>query len=481
MSSLINNNPVDPSVKELFNTVVDGGYCIGCGACASIPQSPIRMKLDKYSMFKATIEPNLANDLIGFDIQKVCPFSNRGRNETEIGRDLFGETATQNNKIGYYLSTYAGYVSEGSFRKNGSSGGMGSWLASSLLRHSYVDSVIHVHQRQPSEDDKRLFHYQLSTSEQEVCKSSKSRYYPIELSEMLSLIRSRPGKYAIVGIPCFIKAIRLLSENDQTIRERVIFCIGLVCGHLKSTRFAEMFSWQCGVNPNELTEIDFRTKLDGFGANQYGITVSALSNGKTIRKVSPPINEMYGSIWGQGFFKYKACDYCDDVVAETADVTIGDAWLPQYLNDSQGTNILVIRNPIIQKIIDEAVSRNALVLDVISPEEVVKSQSSGFAHRREGLAYRLLRADKNSKWRPNKRTSPAVDDGKIDLKQEYRIQMAELSHSAFNEALEANSFKRFVQLMNPVLKKYNKLYRPTLWLRVTTKIRQVRTKLSLRL
>ncbi|MGC9322644.1 MAG: Coenzyme F420 hydrogenase/dehydrogenase, beta subunit C-terminal domain, partial [Kosmotogaceae bacterium] len=63
-------------------------------------------------------------------------------------------------------------------------------------------------------------------------------------------------------------------------------------------------------------------------------------------------SDFYGYNWGYGFFKYKACDYCDDVVSETADVSVGDAWLPEYVNDSGGTNVVIVRNPVIKKIID---------------------------------------------------------------------------------------------------------------------------------
>jgi coenzyme F420-reducing hydrogenase beta subunit len=33
------------------------------------------------------------------------------------------------------------------------------------------------------------------------------------------------------------------------------------------------------------------------------------------------------------------------VLAETADVTVGDAWLPEYIKDGLGTNIITIRSP----------------------------------------------------------------------------------------------------------------------------------------
>ena len=49
-----------------------------------------------------------------------------------------------------------------------------------------------------------------------------------------------------------------------------------------------------------------------------------------------------------------ACNYCDDVVGETSDITIGDAWLPKFDTNKGGTNLLIIRNKQIYDIILES-------------------------------------------------------------------------------------------------------------------------------
>jgi coenzyme F420-reducing hydrogenase beta subunit len=340
-------------VAKLFKTVVDNGYCIGCGACASINGSPIQMRLNKYGQFQATVNLSAEQSALNTSVQAVCPFSNESLNEDQISQELFSNNCEYHQKIGYHLATYAGYVSEDDFRDRGSSGGMGTWIASNLLKEGLVDGVLHVHQRQPSETDPRLFKYQLSTTLEQVRHGSKSRYYPIEMSEIIQIIRDRPGRYVLVGIPCFIKAVRLLMKEDPLLGERIRFCIGLICGHLKSIRFAEMFAWQCGVEPGKLLAVDFRKKLPDADANKYGVEVVGLENGKLVTRTSP-VQDMYGYDWGLGFFKYKACDYCDDVVAETADVTVGDAWLPQYIKDSQGTNVIVVRHPIIHNMLERS-------------------------------------------------------------------------------------------------------------------------------
>ena len=40
--------------------------------------------------------------------------------------------------------------------------------------------------------------------------------------------------------------------------------------------------------------------------------------------------------WGAGFFQNPACDWCDDVVAETADIAFGDAWVEPYSSRRPG-------------------------------------------------------------------------------------------------------------------------------------------------
>lgn len=465
------------SKSSLLGKVIEGGYCIGCGACASIENSPVEIKLNNYSQYQAVFK---AID-VGLDVterlEKVCPFSNSTFNEEVLGGKLYGgiKNIHYNDKIGYYKSLYAGYVVDRNFRKDGSSGGMGSWILSYLLENKIVDRVVHVKE---SKSGSVLFSYQISSTTEEVIRGAKSRYYPIELSKVISELKKEQGvKYAIIGLPCYIKAVRLLMEQDTELKTAIKFCIGLVCGHLKSGRFAEMFAWQCGIKPSELGNIDFRVKLEGSGANKYGISVTRKRNPQeTI--ISPPVSELYGSNWGHGFFKYNACDYCDDVLAETADLTIGDAWLPQYLGDSKGTNVMIVRNEVLSQIVKEAHKGGILHLDSISAKEIITSQSSGIFHRREGLAYRLYLKDKQGCWRPEKRVKAGVFvNNKIQNRQNIRLELTKHSHIAFNKAIVDDNFDIFVHEMSPILDEYKKYYRKTFSERFESKVKKILNKI----
>jgi coenzyme F420 hydrogenase subunit beta len=466
-------------VTSLFKTVVEGGYCIGCGACTAVQGSPISIELDEYGRFCATLDIDSNLHEANVKVLSVCPFSDQALNEDEIGRELYREKAIFDDRIGYYLTTYAGFVTEADFRARGSSGGMGKWILYELFRENLVDAVIQVGRNILNESNRLLYKYHVSESTSEIKSGSKSVYYPVEMSGILQYIREHPGCYAIVGVPCFIKAIRLLSMHDSILGERMRFCVGLMCGHLKSTRYADMFAWQSGIEPGNLTSIDFRVKLPGRKANEKGVEIAGLQNGEKVSRVDI-VQEFFGTDYNLGFFKYQACDFCDDVVAETADITIGDAWLPEYLEDSKGANVVIVRHPEIQGLIEQGISSDRLRLEYIDPDRVVKSQEAGFRHRRDGLAYRLYLKDRAGVWRPPKRVKAQYDHLTRRRRRiyEFRIRMTLKSHEAFEKAIEMGDFSVFQKEMEILLSKYAGLYRPPLWRRVLRRaLRKLRSML----
>jgi coenzyme F420 hydrogenase subunit beta len=461
MSTLSKTN-----LHPLAQTVIAGGYCIGCGACASVYNSPARMFMNTVGCYQAKIE---MTDNYNDDISAVCPFSENSQSEDTIAEKLYGELPYVDG-VGRYLNTYGGHVNEGVFRENGSSGGFGTWIVNELFQQKLIDGVIHI--RSSVTQHSVLFEYGISHRLEDIQAGAKSRYYPVEMSQVLQQIRETPGRYAIVGVPCFIKAVRLLMVQDSVLKSRIHFCIGLVCGHLKSKHFASMFAWQVGIHPDDLRAINFRHKLTGRTANDYGIEVKGIKNGQEAC-ITRPKSYFYGDDWGKGFFKYEACDYCDDVLAETADVTVGDAWLPEYLNDSNGTNILITRHPVIQHLLMDAQMEGRIHLDNLTPEQIRLSQKAGLRHRRDGLAYRLHLKQKKGEWTPPKRVHADAEhlDERYRNIYEQRIVMAQQSHHAFQKALDSKNFHDFVTYLHPIVTRYEALYQP-IWRRIASRIKK---------
>lgn len=461
------------NIKKMFETVVENDYCIGCGVCAGFDDSPLEMKLDKYGKYRPFIKSENYSENLQTNVALICPFSSESKNETKIGRGLFEREGIKFNEYtGFFLKNYAGYVKESDYRLKGSSGGMGNWIAAQLLKSDLVDGIIHVKESNKFEGD-ILFEYQISYDIDELSSGAKSKYYPVELSKVINLVKKNEGRYALIGIPCFIKSIRLLASNDKIINNRIKYFIGLVCGHLKSDMFARSIAWQMGIEPNNLKGIDFRKKLRNRAANDYGVEVKGIING-TNMVLESATRDLYTTNWGLGFFKYNACEFCDDVLAETADITVGDAWLPEYTDDSLGTNIITVRNPDLLKILEQNLKQGSIHLDELGTEKIFQSQAGGFRHRRIGLAYRLHLKDEKKEWRPNKRVEPS-DQLNPKRKEVYRkrMQLSQQSFIAYKIANEEKNFEAFIQHMKPFVEDYKRLIKPSLIKRIINKLKRL--------
>lgn len=449
-------------VNKLFNTVIAGNYCSGCGVCAYVNPN-IRMDFDEYGQIRANIN-NIENEQVDdtISILSVCPFSNESPNEDVISNELYGsiDSVQYDKRVGYYLGLYGGFVNEGDYRKNGSSGGIGTWIFSELFRRNLIDGVIHVKENNQRPSDSTLFNFQISRSIKEIQSGAKTRYYPVEMSEVLNLVKHNPGKYAIIGISCFIKAVRALAQQDSDIRESIKYTIGLICGHQKSSRFSDFLAWESGIQPGGIKSIDFRKKLLDKPSYDYGVEVVGLLGDQEITRTKRMIDVTGKNNWGHGFFKGNCCDYCDDVLNETSDMTIGDAWLPEYQKDSMGNNVVIVRNPVLNQIIQDGIRQERLSMHALPKEKVIETQLGNFRHRQDEIGFRLQTKDELGEWRPKKRfeeISAQVPSKRKSL-QLFRMRISRESHHIFKNALEIRSLIYFKNEMNPLIKMYDEIY-----------------------
>jgi coenzyme F420-reducing hydrogenase beta subunit len=410
--------------------IVRSGLCIGCGGCvARAESSGPRMGLDRYGQYKPTGSPAWFGRRSP-EFSRTCPFSPSARNEDELAAELFPEAGHHYASLGRYRAAYVGHVAEGDFRARGSSGGMVSWVLIELLRMGLIDGVAHVAATADPQREGRFFRYRISRSEEAIRAGAKSRYYPVELSEVLGTLRAVPGRYAVVGVPCFIKAVQLLRREDAVLRERIAFTVGLFCGHMKSARLVESFAWQMGVSLDEIRRVEFRLKDPTRPANWYTAHL-ALRDGRSVRK---DWWHLADGDWGAGFFQYAACDFCDDVVAETADIALGDAWVEPYASDGRGTNVAIIRSPVLENLVAAGIDQGRLQLEPVDSGFIERTQAAGFRQRREGLAYRLCR--RRSGVRPRKRVASDARTLSFRRKLIYRMRglITAWSHRVFRFA-----------------------------------------------
>ena len=441
------------TAQEIKTSVIEPGYCSGCGVCTA--SGAFRMQLNAHGQY----EPEMLDSENTTDA--VCPFANHGLNEDDIARAYF-DKLSYHPSFGYYKNLYAGFVREGDYRKNGSSGGSITWFTDRLLREKKVDYVIHVKENNQAEI---RFQYAVSTDTSHNAEASKSKYYPVTLEKALQYIQQHEGQYAVVGLPCFLKGINLLKKTDELFAQRIKYTISLFCGHLKTTHYLSSIIAQFNIDEKQVKHFDFRHKLPGHKASDYATKILT-HDGKELIKTN---KDLFGTNWGWGLFKLKACDYCDDLVGETADISFGDAWIPRYENDYAGTNMVVTRNDELDDLIKRHIQKGNLQYDSVSPEELIAGQAGGFRHRHEGLAYRLYLQQKKGEPVPEKRVKPATIKSKKRRKlYKIRMQLQEKSMASQNY-INIPALKK--ELM-PLIKKLEKNYTHSPWTRFRLKLKK---------
>ena len=392
--------------SSVMNSVVGRDLCIGCGLCAALcPQDVLAMQWNRYGEYNP-VEVSPCITECGLCL-KVCPFADSGENEDTIRERLYGAVPgiQHRSETGYYLASYVGYSER--HRPTSASGGMATWLLEALLAEGVVDHVICV---APTGDPEKLFAFRVFDTPEDVRTGAGSAYYPVELSGIIRQVLEVPGRYAVTGLPCFIKAIRLAQQRNKKLRERVVVTVGLTCGQLKSRRFTEYIAALAEVR-GEVTAVRYRGKSPDQPASNYHYTFTTADGEE--RKIF--WDEGIAEAWTNRWFTPGACNYCDDVFAECADVTCMDAWLPEYSRDSRGTSLLLVRSPVVQEVVERG---QGVSLDPIPVERVVQSQAGVVAVKRQHLTYRLYLDREGA---PKKRVAPARPKNPL-LRQEVVLK-----------------------------------------------------------
>lgn len=436
-----------PNITEL---IVEHDLCIGCGVCSGLcPVNVLPMEFNTIGEYvPQEIEGCL--DKCTFCID-VCPFVDTNDNEDLLAQKRYAHHTNSHHtkETGYYLNAYVAHNAIEPERLKGASGGVSSWLLKTLYEEGLVDSIVCISNEKDSE---KLFDYRVHNELSFLEKNPGSVYYPVELSGAIKHILKHPGNYVITGLPCFIKAIRLAQKRNRKLRERVKYTLALTCGQMKSKYYTEHLSRLAGTE-GEIEKVHYRGKDERYTSSNFYFSSS---NGSGVN------NRLYWregpkNIWTNRCYTPTACNYCDDVFGETADISVMDAWLSEYVNEYKGNSLIVTRDPQIEQLIQKALLKKQLKGSVISIDKIIKSQQGVLTIKREHLSYRLHLAQHEGIKTPKKRVNPSdtlswFTRKEIELK--YQIQNKSKELLADHHKVD---IAKFDETINPLVKKIENL------------------------
>ncbi|PAV09389.1 Coenzyme F420 hydrogenase/dehydrogenase, beta subunit C-terminal domain [Methanocorpusculum parvum] len=423
-------------MTTVLDTVVKNSLCSGCGVCAALcPKHALKITWNANGEYT----PIRVRDC-GKECElciKVCPFSDGNPSEDQIGKEEFSLISDIHycSETGYYLSSGVGAVSSDEKRLASVSGGLTTWLLQSLMQKKIVDNVICV---SPRRDSHKLFEFTIAKTEAEVSAAAGSAYYPVEMSEVISYVLENPGRYAIVGVPCFLKALRLAQTRNKFLKERLVVMVGLVCGLIPNTNLTRYMHYSAGLD-DEIASVCFRIKHPDKPASRHCTRTEGISGEKS------------AITWNKNNISFArqclalhACDCCDDVFAECADVTFMDAWLPEYSQDTKGTNIYLSRSKLVDELIQNGREQKTLSVTDISIDKVIESQQPRLHRKRNPLlGYRLSILKDSGKVLPKKRVWSNKERLTVIDKYQCR-RLLKLKESSREEFKKSNGDCRYM-------------------------------------
>ncbi|MDG5814700.1 Coenzyme F420 hydrogenase/dehydrogenase, beta subunit C-terminal domain [Chitinispirillales bacterium ANBcel5] len=383
--------------RSLLQTVVQRGFCVGCGVCASqCPKNLIIISQTPAGQYTPQLKNGGECTACGRCVS-VCPFYFENHNEDFIGEHKFRNNAAFRHtpETGFFTDTFVGYADDKT-RINGASGGALSYLLKAMLSNEMIDGIITV---EPHNDPRKLFKYTVINSVEGIERCAKSAYYPVELSEVLSVVKKEEKRYVLVGLPCVIKAVELARIQDPTLRKTIVYTLGLVCGQSKTQKYTEYLITQFGVPVESVTKVTYRKKVADRPSSDYAFEIET-NDGTTLRKLW---SEGVNTVWCNDFFKQKSCYFCDDVFAECADASFMDAWLPPYSTDYRGHSLVIGRNSEITQLFTQSWG-----FEPIGVNEIIKSQKPALINKR-GKSVQLFRTQTKVPV-PQTRNFDSIDD-----------------------------------------------------------------------
>ena len=156
----------------------------------------------------------------------------------------------KNKLIGNYLNCYSGYSQDSDIRYHSSSGGLVTSVLLFMLEENLIDGALVVRMKKKNPLKAEFF---IARNSKEILSAQGSKYCPVDMSDGLKdIMNSKIGsKFAIVGLPCHIKAFRRIKE----IQQKIVLYLGLFCHHTPSTYATQVFLKKRKINPEEILQI----------------------------------------------------------------------------------------------------------------------------------------------------------------------------------------------------------------------------------
>ena len=347
--------------------VARGQTCTGCGLCAAIAPAAITMTMQPPGYLRpvqsAPLTPAQESG-----IDAACPaISVEITTEAPVDDMLWGPA--------HFVGT--GFVTDPALRHQASSGGVISGLLVHALATGMIDYVVQTSASTKVPTGNRTV---ISRTAADVFAAAGSRYAASSPLDGLEGWLAAPGRFAFVGKPCDVAALRTRARTDPRIDAKVplmlaFFCAGIPSGNANARLLDAMQAPRDAVTA-------FRYRGDGWP----GFATATLADG-SVRRMG------YDESWGQILSKEVQfrCKICADAVGSAADIACADAWYgdekgyPSF-QEKDGRSLVMARTAAGLALLDAARAAGSIETTPLPITEIIKMQPHQARRKRQVLS-----------------------------------------------------------------------------------------------
>ena len=385
---------------DIVEEIWKNDLCTGCGTCIALcPNDALELTMNenKGISIPKLNEEKCNNCGICYN---VCP--GHGVDFKELNLEIFGKEPEE-ALIGNYLNCYIGHARDYDIQYNSASGGLVTQLLIFALEEEIIDGALVTRMKKDNPLEPEPF---IARTKEEIIEASKSKYCPVPVNIVLKeILNSKDGeKFAVVGLPCHIHGIRKAEQINKNLKEKIILRIGIFCGHAPNFMATKFLLRQTNIKEKDIRKLNYRG--EGWPGRMY---IELKNGNKKFIK--------YGEYWDKGFGLYffpNRCTLCCDGVCELADVSFGDAWLPELRKDETiGKSIIISKTRIGDEILQKCHAKKKIELNKVGVEKVIESQKMMLNFKKKMFQARAFIISLFDKKVPNytsKLLKPSVSD-----------------------------------------------------------------------
>ena len=266
--------------------------------------------------------------------------------------------------LGGYTSTWLMYASDEKICSNAASGGTITALLAYMLEADVIDGALVLSSF--VEANELNTKYEIVTSRDELLRAQGSKYITTNYTrDAVPLIKSFPGRLALVLLPCDTWVVNRLRKNDPELMNKIVLRIALFCGHISDPGLTRMVIQK--QKPPGISLTDFRYRQGHWRGQLRFDFEDNTSIEKPFSKFSD-FQNLY-------FYSARKCLHCHDHTGYDSDISVGDVWLMAMKYDPIKHNAVIARNQYANELIINAIKADYVIGKQVPIELIADAQS----------------------------------------------------------------------------------------------------------